>query len=74
MLAKRVAHGELRHVILAHLSETCNTPELAVRAVTQSLTRTRFTGRITAALQNEVAGPFRPGEKQPRVEQLGFDF
>jgi phosphoribosyl 1,2-cyclic phosphodiesterase len=74
MLAKRVAHGELRHVILAHLSETCNTPELAVRAVTQSLVRTRFAGRITPALQNEVAGPFRPGEKQPGVEQLGFDF
>lgn len=45
-----VLHDELTHVILAHLSETNNTPELALHTVSGQLERNR--PRVTVALQH----------------------
>ncbi|HEX6059147.1 MAG TPA: MBL fold metallo-hydrolase [Gemmatimonadaceae bacterium] len=59
-LARRCAHGELRHLVLAHLSENCNEPAVAVRAMRGALARTRFRGALHAAPQHAVAGPFAP--------------
>ncbi|HEU5049559.1 MAG TPA: hypothetical protein VFU00_04485, partial [Gemmatimonadales bacterium] len=59
-LARRCAHGELRHLVLAHLSENCNEPALAVRAMRDALGTSRFRGALHAAPQHGVAGPFAP--------------
>lgn len=53
-------HDRLQHVVLAHLSENCNTPRTALDSVSPTLRRTRFRGRLTAAPQDRVVGPFVP--------------
>lgn len=59
-IASDCVHSGLRHVILAHLSEQCNEPQLAMRAVSSALGRAGFRGTLTAATQRGVAGPFEP--------------
>ncbi len=73
-LAKQVAGPALRHVVLAHLSESCNAPRLATADVGAALARTRFRGAVTPALQDVVAGPFvANGAKRARgAEQLAL--
>ena len=46
-----VLHEQLRHVILAHLSETNNRPEIARRVVGEALTSTRTA--LTVAVQKD---------------------
>lgn len=50
-LLKDVQHDRLKHVILAHISETNNTPEKALNAVGPALTN--LNSRISAATQHE---------------------
>ena len=57
----------LNHLVLAHLSENCNTPRVALAAMRGALARTRFHGTLTAARQDAVVGPFTPGAA--RAEQ-----
>lgn len=63
-LARECAHDGLRSVVLAHLSQKCNTPTLATGAVAGELKRAAFRGRVTAAHQDRVAGPFTGGGGQ----------
>jgi phosphoribosyl 1,2-cyclic phosphodiesterase len=56
-LARDVARAGLRHVVLAHLSESCNAPRLAADAVQGALVATRFRGAVTPATQDAVLGP-----------------
>lgn len=56
-LARDVARVGLRHVVLAHLSESCNAPQLAADAVQAALAPTRFRGTVTPASQDVVLGP-----------------
>jgi hypothetical protein len=44
-------HRDLSHVVLAHLSETNNTPGTAVHSMQGALSRTRFAGQVSASLQ-----------------------
>lgn len=53
-LLMEVLHEGLSHVILGHLSETNNTPETALRVVTEQLTSNRL--NVNVARQNS-AGP-----------------
>ena len=71
-LGRDVAHRGLRHVVLAHLSENCNSHVAAVRAMTDALARTAFRGRVDAAPQHAPAGPFAPaaGGRAVLAEQL----
>ena len=57
-LAAETAHRGLRQLVLAHLSETNNTPEAAVEAMRLSVRRARWRGTVTAAPQHGVIGPF----------------
>jgi phosphoribosyl 1,2-cyclic phosphodiesterase len=57
-LAASCAHRGLRHVVLAHLSDPCNDPALAVRTVRGALAPTAFRGLILPARQDRVVGPF----------------
>ncbi len=51
-----VQHDQLLHVILAHLSETNNSPEIARRVVGEALTSSRT--ELTIALQNDCGKIF----------------
>ena len=51
---------DLKHVVLAHLSEENNSPEVATVSMRGAMARTRFKGTITAAQQDAVVGPFVP--------------
>lgn len=57
-LAAERAHAGLTHLVLAHLSDSCNDPALAVRTLRTALGRTRFRGEVVAAPQDGVVGAF----------------
>lgn len=52
------AHRGLRHVVLAHVSETCNTPALAIATVRDALAGSKFRGAVHAAPPDGPIGPF----------------
>jgi hypothetical protein len=57
-LLSECAHRGLRGVLLAHLSETNNTPELAITGSQQALRRAGWSrDRVWAAPQRSVCGP-----------------
>lgn len=63
----------LAHVVLAHLSEHNNTPEVARRNMARALARTAFRGQVCVASQDTVVGPFAPkGARTESVLQLGL--
>lgn len=59
-----VVGPDLRHVVLAHLSEKCNAPATALRTVGAPLRRTRFRGRLTVSSQGNAVGPFEPRSRR----------
>jgi phosphoribosyl 1,2-cyclic phosphodiesterase len=71
-LARQLAAPALRHVVLAHLSESCNAPDTAAVGVRQALASTRFRGAVTPAVQDAVVGPFVASAGRPvvRAHQL----
>ena len=71
-LAREVAHRGLRQIVLAHLSEKCNTSRTALSDVNSAISRTRFSGRLSAAHQDRVVGPFEPGARRATAVQLDF--
>ena len=60
-LAREAVGRETNHLVLAHLSEKCNTPRVALTNMRGALAKTRFKGTLTAAKQDAVVGPFTPG-------------
>ncbi len=67
-----IAAGGLRHVILAHLSEWCNAPTLALETMRYQLGKTAFKGKITAAPQDSAIGPFIPSSISRASSQLSL--
>lgn len=67
-----VASTGLKHVILSHLSEWCNSPQLAATAMGNALSRTEFRGRIVAAPQDSAIGPFTPAKSRGAQLTLGL--
>ena len=72
MIARGCAHSGLQHLVLAHLSEQCNTPDHALASVSAALARSRFRGRVTAAQQDVVHGAFVAGRRGSRAQQLAL--
>ena len=70
-LARAVAHRGLRHVVLAHLSQNNNSPQVARGAVDAALRGGAFRGALSVAGQDSVM-QFSV-ERVRRVEQLAFD-
>lgn len=68
--ARRVSHGGLRHLVLAHLSEQNNSPAVARDAVAMAVRSAQFRGSLTVATQNAVT-TFTV-ERARRVEQLSL--
>jgi len=56
-------------VVLAHLSDRCNTPELALGAVARALKGTAFRGRLLVARQD---APLPALEVGAELEQLAL--
>jgi phosphoribosyl 1,2-cyclic phosphodiesterase len=56
-LASDLFHPGLAGLILAHLSDSCNEPELALAAVTASMEPTGFRGLLEVAGQDESGTP-----------------
>jgi phosphoribosyl 1,2-cyclic phosphodiesterase len=54
--AARIAHRELRAVVLAHLSQENNSPDLALSALTRAMKPSRFRGTLIAAKQDIGCG------------------
>ncbi|MFL5576774.1 MAG: MBL fold metallo-hydrolase [Gemmatimonadaceae bacterium] len=73
-LARECANPNLKHVVLAHLSESCNDHGVAERTVSLALAGTRFRGKVHVAMQHAVVGPFTPRMARcaPAPEQLTF--
>ena len=59
--ARRAMTKSVNHLVLAHLSENCNTPRVALSAMRAALAGSRFRGSLTAARQDAAIGPFVPG-------------
>lgn len=57
-LAAECAHRGLKHLVLAHLSETNNTPATALESLRGAVRTTRWRGQAHAAPQHGVIGPF----------------
>jgi len=69
LLAAEVAHAGLGVVVLAHLSDRCNTPDLAREAVAAALRGTAFRGRIVIARQDAPTARLEVGAE---LEQLAL--
>ncbi|MCU0619896.1 MAG: MBL fold metallo-hydrolase [Gemmatimonadales bacterium] len=57
-LLAEASHAGLGTVVLAHLSQRCNSEEMARAAVTEALRAVRFGGEVVVARQDEPTGPF----------------
>jgi phosphoribosyl 1,2-cyclic phosphodiesterase len=61
MFARDCVHAGLAQLVLAHLSERCNAPEVAIKSMREALGRTSFRGALQAASQSATSGPFTAG-------------
>lgn len=68
-LAAEVAHAGLALVVLAHISDRCNTPELARAAVGEALARSAFRGTLLVATQD---APLPTVEVGGEMDQLSL--
>jgi phosphoribosyl 1,2-cyclic phosphodiesterase len=69
LLAAEVVHAGLALLVLAHLSDRCNTPDLAREAIADALRGTAFRGRLLVARQD---APLPAVEVGATVEQLAL--
>jgi phosphoribosyl 1,2-cyclic phosphodiesterase len=54
LMARDCVHGGLRHLVLCHLSQINNRPELALRAMRSALRGVGFRGALQAAPQHSI--------------------
>ncbi len=70
-LLERVLHDDLEGVVLAHLSETNNRPDLASRTAAAVLQRYRMCGKVSLAVARPdkvvSMAPNRPGRAESRM-------
>jgi phosphoribosyl 1,2-cyclic phosphodiesterase len=69
LLAAEVAHAGLAVLVLAHLSDRCNRPDLALDAVAVALRGTTFKGRLLVARQD---APLPAVDVGAALEQLAL--
>jgi phosphoribosyl 1,2-cyclic phosphodiesterase len=71
-LARACVHSGLQHLVLAHISQHCNTADHALAAASAALARSRFRGRVMAAEQDTVHGAFVSSSRRSRAVQLAL--
>jgi phosphoribosyl 1,2-cyclic phosphodiesterase len=67
-LAAELCHPDLEYVVLAHLSERCNTAEAAHSTVKAALKKRGYSGSILVAGQKEPTGPIDLHGPSPQLE------
>jgi phosphoribosyl 1,2-cyclic phosphodiesterase len=65
-----VCHAGLETVVLAHLSDRCNTAELAAEVAGAALERCGYRGRMLVAAQGAPLAPFLLGSEQQVLDGL----
>lgn len=70
-LLAELCHRRLSSVVLLHLSEQCNHPELATTAVRTHLERAGYRGRLLVACQEAALPPLHLASETRQLE-LGF--
>jgi len=76
MFARDCTHAGLAQLVLAHLSERCNDPAIALSSMRAALVRARFRGALSAASQGATCGPFTAGRRSRGMQgasQLSFE-
>ena len=71
-LVRDVVSTRLRKVILAHLSEENNAPNVAFDTMRPVLKKTRFKGTLAWAPQDSVVGPFEAASPSKSESQLSL--
>jgi phosphoribosyl 1,2-cyclic phosphodiesterase len=72
-LARKCAHKGLSHIVLAHLSQKNNRPQIALETVRAALDGTDFAGQLSAASQGRPTGPFAvAGARAPGQLELAL--
>lgn len=66
-LLAELVHADLAVVVLAHLSERCNTEQHARDAVAPALAAAGFAGALHVAAQGAPTGPFMLADRQSRA-------
>jgi phosphoribosyl 1,2-cyclic phosphodiesterase len=61
-LLSEIAHSDLKHVHLAHLSSECNSPETAMRVVQEEIQKRGISLQISIAPQYSLAQPIHFGK------------
>lgn len=67
-----LAHKGLTHIVLAHLSEVNNTPEVARTSASTALKRVGWRGKLAIAAPGGLAGAFEVGSSALAERQLGL--
>ena len=73
-LARELYHDGLAHVVLAHLSDSCNAPELARETVGLTLEKVGYDGPLVVARQDDPTEPIdvEKARHARRPEQLSL--
>jgi phosphoribosyl 1,2-cyclic phosphodiesterase len=71
-LAQEVVHPELGGILLAHLSQECNSPALAAAAVKDSLSDGGYQGELEVAGQDAPSKPVDVGDLVRRISGTSF--
>jgi phosphoribosyl 1,2-cyclic phosphodiesterase len=72
-MAQESTHPALNHIVLAHLSESCNLARTAMTTVAAALVKTNFRGTMHVAPQDTIVGPFTARIERTRsARQLSF--
>jgi len=66
-----LCHDDLETVVLAHLSQQCNRPELARGAVAPALEARGFRGTLLVSTQDTALAPFTVRGRQPALDLFG---
>ena len=69
IFARDCVHAGLSQLVLAHLSERCNDPDVAMKSMRDALARTNFRGALQPAAQSTTCGPFTAG-RNPRASAI----
>lgn len=56
-LIETIFHPDLKHIHLAHLSSECNSPELALKIISDKLKSLQAQTEVSIALQEEISRP-----------------
>ncbi|MCH9014490.1 MAG: MBL fold metallo-hydrolase [Gemmatimonadetes bacterium] len=67
-LLDEIVQPGLKRVLLAHLSDRCNDPELALRDARRALQASGYVGQLDALAQDAACGPYQIGPENVQLK------